>query len=241
MSLADTPATSDAGQGAPWVRVGLAAGAILLIAACIGVAAWLLVPATAHIPAARNPFAGGLREAAPAASGFGAYILALQGSFYRLLQGSISDLKLNGAYWSLLGIGFAYGAFHAAGPGHGKTVIGAYIVANERALIKGISLSLAAAVVQAIVAVLLVAALSIVLRATAATISGVASGVELASFAVLTAVGVMLTWRKAGKLVGITAMSSGSFPDRLRIDCDHVHLPAPAEFERLTRWRELIG
>ena len=53
--------------------------------------------------------------------------------FYRALSGLIRAAKTDGsAYWSLIGISFIYGVFHAAGPGHGKAVISSYMVANER-------------------------------------------------------------------------------------------------------------
>jgi nickel/cobalt exporter len=223
-----------------WLRLGLALAAILLVSAVMGFVAWLLVPSAP--PPARNPFSGGLREAAPAATGLGAYVLALQGNFYRLLQGSVTALKDDGgALRSLLAVGFAYGVFHAAGPGHGKAVIGAYLVASERALLKGFGLSLAAALLQAIVAVLLVSALAILLHATAATMSRVTVGVELASFAAVALVGALITWRKAGTLLGLAALARDPRADTRARGCDHVHLPPPEEIEALTRWREVAG
>ena len=54
-------------------------------------------------------------------------------------------------------ISFAYGIFHAAGPGHGKAVISSYLVANEETARRGIVLSFASALLQALVAVALVA------------------------------------------------------------------------------------
>ena len=39
-----------------------------------------------------------------------------------------------GKLWLIVGLSFAYGIFHAAGPGHGKAVISSYMLANEVAL-----------------------------------------------------------------------------------------------------------
>ena len=68
-------------------------------------------------------------------------ILAVQGGFYRSLQAAVLALKADGAaLWSLSRIGFTYGVFHAAGPGHGKAVIAAYLMSSERALLKGFAI-----------------------------------------------------------------------------------------------------
>ena len=53
------------------------------------------------------------------------------------------------AAWTLLAISFAYGIFHAAGPGHGKAVISSYLVANQETAWRGIVLSFVSALLQA--------------------------------------------------------------------------------------------
>jgi ABC-type nickel/cobalt efflux system permease component RcnA len=243
------------------IRLAVAAVAVALVAAAVAAVAALFASAAPSPPPARNPFGMGVREAAPAASGIGATILGLQGSFFRSLQGAVSALKESGAaFWSLLGVGFAYGVFHAAGPGHGKAVIAAYIVASERALLKGLALSLAAALVQAMVAVGIVGIAAVILKATAATMSRMTGMVEVASFAAVAALGAALTWRKAGKFLGV----AGFAPDTPVADaraahdhahghahdhghgeacgvCGHVHLPPPETVERLGRLREMAG
>ena len=126
-------------------RLALALGAVAAVAGGIALLVWLLAPA-APPPPARTPFGIGVREAAPSAGGLGGYILAVQAQFYRSLQAAVAALKADGAaLWSLIALGFAYGVFHAAGPGHGKAVIAAYLVSSERALAKGLGMSLAAA------------------------------------------------------------------------------------------------
>lgn len=57
--------------------------------------------------------------------------------------------------WSLLGVSFLYGVFHAAGPGHGA-VISSYVVANGETWIRGVVLSLASALLQALAAIAIV-------------------------------------------------------------------------------------
>ena len=55
------------------------------------------------------------------------------------LEGALSKLKTDWtAFWLLGGLSFLYGVFHAAGPGHGKVVIGSYMLANERQMRRGI-------------------------------------------------------------------------------------------------------
>jgi len=62
----------------------------------------------------------------------------------------------------------------------------------------------------------------------------------MVSFAAVAGLGAALTWRKAGKLLGVAAL----FNDRVLLsasDCDHVHLPRPFEIDRMTRLREMAG
>jgi nickel/cobalt exporter len=131
--------------------------------------------------------------------------------------------------------------FHAAGPGHGKAVIAAYLVSDERALAKGFGLSLASALVQALVAIGLVGAVAIVLEATAATMNRVAAGIEWTSFAFVAVLGLALTWRKAGKVLGTWTSARDPHAASQASTCDHVHLPPPEALARLTRWRDMAG
>ena len=90
-------------------------------------------------PPPRNPFGGALpREALPSTTGLFGVILAWQSSFYRELTATLKAVAERPAALSgLLGLAFGYGVFHAAGPGHGKAVISAYIVADDRSLRRG--------------------------------------------------------------------------------------------------------
>jgi len=220
-------------------RLALALAAVGIVASLMALGAWWFGPVSA--PPARNPFGMGLREAAPSGS-LGAAILSIQAGFFKSLQAGVRGLKENGtAFGSLLLVGFAYGVFHAAGPGHGKAVISAYLVADEKALRKGLALSLAAALVQAVVAIAIVGVVAFVLHATASTMNRLATQVEVASFAVMALLGAAITWRKAGKLSGIAALARDPLAGPQEEGCDHAHLPPPDALDRLTRWREMAG
>ena len=75
--------------------------------------------------------------------------------------------------------------FHAAGPGHGKAVISSYLVANQETARRGIALSFASALMQSLVAVLIVGVCAWLLNATAKTMCGAERAIEIGSYALI--------------------------------------------------------
>jgi len=125
------------------------------------------------------------------------WIFAKQAEFYRQFSSLIRAAKADGsAAWSLFGLSFLYGIFHAAGPGHGKAVISSYIVANDETWTRGVVLSFASALLQALVAVVLVGIAAALLSATAATMGRAVNMIEIVSYSLIILIGVRLLWVK---------------------------------------------
>ena len=125
------------------------------------------------------------------------WIFAKQAEFYRQFSGLIRASKVDGtAAWSLMGLSFLYGIFHAAGPGHGKAVISSYLVANEETWVRGVVLSFLSAIMQAIVAVTVVGIAAVLLHATASTMNSAVNWIETVSYALIVVVGARLLWVK---------------------------------------------
>jgi nickel/cobalt transporter (NicO) family protein len=172
---------------------GLATGVAVL-------AAVLVLDGALHVLLAQNPFGGPRPDAAePQVGGIVGWLLAKQSEFYREMSATIRAAKSDGsAVWTLLAISFAYGIFHAAGPGHGKAVISSYLVANRETARRGIALAFASALLQALVAVVVVGICAWLLNATAKTMCGAEKAIEIASYALIAAFGARLVWTKGG-------------------------------------------
>ncbi|MBO6538073.1 MAG: nickel/cobalt transporter [Rhizobiaceae bacterium] len=138
-------------------------------------------------------------------AGFLNWVNTQQQDFYRALTGALKTMKKDGSgTWVLVGLSFAYGVFHAAGPGHGKAVISSYMLANEVALKRGIMLSLLSALLQGLTAIIVMGAVLLALRGTSVSMTDATWFLEIASYALITGFGLWLLWRKAGKrLAGI--------------------------------------
>ena len=150
---------------------------------------------------AHNPFSVGISEGGGPATGFMGWILSEQGLFERSIAAAVRASAADGsALWYLMGISLLYGILHAAGPGHGKAVLASYMVANHRALKRGIVLSFLASLLQALVAIALVGVLSLVFHATALGMRGTAAAIEKASYFGIAFLGAFLLWRKGRAL-----------------------------------------
>jgi ABC-type nickel/cobalt efflux system permease component RcnA len=172
-------------------RVVLACVALLAVA--------LIADATLHPLLAQNPFDAPRAAPDVQIGGIVGWLLAKQSEFYREMSATIRAAKSDGsAVWTLLAISFGYGIFHAAGPGHGKAVISSYLVANEETARRGIALSFASALLQSLVAVLIVGISAWLLNATAKTMCGAERAIEIASYALIAAFGARLVWIKGG-------------------------------------------
>ncbi|MDX8447036.1 nickel/cobalt transporter [Mesorhizobium captivum] len=174
----------------------------------LGLAAATLVithlPGVAH---AQSSLGIGTNDGmAPTTSGPFAHILmwinVRQQEFYHSLAAAMKAMRQDGSkLWLLVGLSFAYGIFHAAGPGHGKAVISSYMVANEVALKRGIMLSFVSALLQGLTAVVVMVLAYFVLRGTAVSMTDAAWFLEISSYVLVTLFGAWLLWRKAGPAI----------------------------------------
>ena len=210
----------------------------LLIATVAVAAITLTVGAIDAALAQGSPFGVGTPKSAPPATGTGivGWIMVKQAEFYKGLSGAIRTAKTDWyGLWLLLGLSFAYGVFHAAGPGHGKAVISSYVIANRETWWRGVVLSFASAMVQATVAVVLVGIAAVLLNATAATMKTTVYWIEIVSYLLIVAIGLRLIWAKGRamlstwrdihtpKTVGAAATPAHLLDDHAHHDHAHAH------------------
>lgn len=194
-------------------RAALIAGALIVCAFVAG-----------DVFAQSAPFGAPRPPAQPAADGIFGWILLKQAEFYRGLSTAIRAAKADGsAVWGLFGLSFAYGIFHAAGPGHGKGVISSYVVANEETWTRGVVLSFASAFLQAVVAVAIVGVAAVLLNATANTMSQAVRYIEIVSYGLIVLLGLRLSWTKGRAFFNAWRGQADDHHDHTHHAHDHGH------------------
>jgi nickel/cobalt exporter len=140
---------------------------------------------------------------------------------------------------TLITISFIYGVLHAAGPGHGKFVISTYVVANERTVRRGLILAFLSAMMQAVVAVLIVLVFSLALR-TAGLQMQAARWVSIASSISIMSLGgwMLISAMRRRWPWGVRASQSGGHDHEHgeNCGCGHVHVPDPSMLDRDFSW-----
>jgi nickel/cobalt transporter (NicO) family protein len=165
------------------------------------------------------------------------------------MAGAIRSLKAGeaGALAALMGLAFAYGVFHAAGPGHGKALIGGYGLGRRVPALRLSLIAVAASLAQAGTAIALVYGGVFLLDWSRERVEGVAE-VWLAplSYAAIGAIGLWLVWRGLrGLRPAAAAQSSHHAHDHHEGHaCGHAHGPTAEDVARVTSLRDaalLVG
>ena len=155
-----------------------------------------------------------------------------QQGFYGSMSGALRNIRTGSATaaaWTLMALSFGYGIFHAAGPGHGKTVISAWLLATENELKRGVLIAFLSSIIQALVAILLVSVLLLVVVSAGSTARDMAGFLESASYAMIGAMGIYLIWtalRPTAHHGHHDHEPHGHHHDHVHDEhCDHAHAP----------------
>jgi ABC-type nickel/cobalt efflux system permease component RcnA len=126
------------------------------------------------------------------------WILAQQRSLHRQLARGMETLQSAPTAtntFALMLVGFLYGVFHAAGPGHGKAVITTYLLTHRQHMKRGLVLSWASSLLQGFTAIALVLGVVVIAERMAREALGQVKTLEQVSFALVAAVGAWLVFR----------------------------------------------
>ncbi|MBA7935211.1 nickel/cobalt transporter [Klebsiella sp. RHBSTW-00215] len=165
---------------------------------------------------------------------------ALNLELSRLLQAVAENPSAAGL--SLLGFSFAYGILHALGPGHGKVVITTWLATHPSKLKSSIGLTLAASLLQGMVAIALVVVVLTLLQLPARQLHQSSFWLEKGSYLLVGALGLLLCWRALKKLRALlrrpkfTAFTPHHVHDA-NCGCGHQHMPGPEQMQSGDDWR----
>jgi ABC-type nickel/cobalt efflux system permease component RcnA len=136
---------------------------------------------------------------------------------------------------------FSYGFFHAAGPGHGKLLIGGYGAARAVGAWRLSTVALIASLAQGLSAVALVAAGVWLWQLGRAQMTDLADRLLAPlSFGAIALIGLWLVWRGLARLRAAQRHHHHDHhhgPDCTT--CGHAHLPDPADIAAATGWRDM--
>lgn len=150
-----------------------------------------------------------------------------QQSYYSAMSGAVRRIKTGSpmaAAWTLILLSFGYGVLHAAGPGHGKAVISAWLLATENQLRRGVLIALMSAVIQALTAILIVSVLMLIAASVGVAARNVAGVLESASYGLIGLMGLYLIWS------GMRPHAHAHHHDHHEYEsCGHAHAPEASQ------------
>ena len=185
-----------------------------------------------------------------------------QQNFYGAMSNALRAIRDGNAFQSgltLMYLSFAYGVFHAAGPGHGKAVISGWLLATENQLRRGVLVAFMSAVVQAFTAIAIVTVLYLVVAGVGSAAKDVAGFLETASYGLIALMGGYLLWtgiepllvKKVNTVYAtngpisidhhfeiVNHLSHDHGPD---CDCGHAHVPTARDVSASLTWSKAFS
>lgn len=188
------------------------------------VAVLALVPCMAHaddlLPAAVRRLATGDGVATNWYQSLLGEFLRLQRDINRALTAGVTALKDGAAAGPLLtamAIGFLYGAFHAAGPGHGKAVVVSYFLSRDASWLRGVWMGGQIALFHVLSALVVVLVVHSLLEISVTRPIDQLQSLKVVSYGAITVIGVVM-------LIAALRRAFGAAPAELAEgDCGHGH------------------
>ncbi len=158
------------------------------------------------------------------------YIVDFQKQLHALLAKHIQQVaKSPEVYgWSLIGLSFGYGVFHAIGPGHGKAVIVTYLGTQKETIKNGIFISFVAALLQSLIAIILISILVMIMKFKFADVKMIGEDITIASYLLVAFLGLFVTLSSIQKLYvryKERQASKSHTPHTHQCGCNHAHSP----------------
>lgn len=166
-----------------------------------------------------------------------------QKEFYRSMTEALKQIRENGTGGGILvGLSFAYGLLHAAGPGHGKAVISSYMLANEVVLKRGIVLSFASSLLQGFTAIIAISILLLFLRGLGIKSGELTFALEVTSYCAITLLGAWMLYSKIFKWRNHDKHHGHDHAEHNHASvcesCGHSHAPEPKMLSGKFGWNE---
>jgi ABC-type nickel/cobalt efflux system permease component RcnA len=131
-------------------------------------------------------------------SGIVGQAVIIQTKLNREITTTLRDAKDSESFWPgfvIIGLSFAYGVFHAAGPGHGKMITTTYFLSRDAGWKQGVAMGSLIATVQAVTAIVLVGGLTLLLNLGPAAITRNGLVLEAVSYALIAGLGALMALR----------------------------------------------
>lgn len=162
-------------------------------------------------------------------------IRQLQAEYLNQVTKTLREIKQNKQSLfplSLLFLSFLYGLLHAAGPGHGKAVISAYLLSTKAQLRQGIQIAFFASMMQAVTAIIIIFSGIFLLQISVRSINQTFSYFEQFSYALIASLGLYLLISNIVKISRRNPHNHHHVHDE-DCSCGHDHMPAPKPQQNL--------